>query len=75
MIAPWVKEILRCPETLQELERAPSGWKRSSDGKYFPDLDGLTSLVYPLQLSGDDEKMIGVTQLALHLSFLLPIPH
>jgi ubiquinone/menaquinone biosynthesis C-methylase UbiE len=57
MIAPWVKEILRCPETLQELERAPSGWKRSSDGKYFPDQDGLTSLVYPLQLSGDDEKM------------------
>lgn len=57
MLSSWVMEILRCPETLKRLERTESGWKRISDGKYFPDNNGLISLVYPYTLAGDDEKM------------------
>ena len=60
MVFSSVEEVLRCPETLQRLERADTGWRRSSDGKYFPDRDGITSLVYPYRLAGDDGKMNGL---------------
>jgi len=57
MIASWAQDILRCPETLGKLESVALGQRRCSDGRYFPDRDGITSLVYPFQLAGDDAKM------------------
>ena len=57
MVSSWVLDILRCPETNQKLFVSNHGLIRSSDGKLFPDRDGITSLVYPQELVGNDEKM------------------
>jgi ubiquinone/menaquinone biosynthesis C-methylase UbiE len=56
MLAPWVIEILRCPETGQRLE-ATHGALRRADGRLYADRDGIASLVFPVTLSADDAKM------------------
>ena len=57
MVSAWVLDILRCPETSQKILANDLGLIRSGDGKFFPDRDGITSLVYPKVLEGNDEKM------------------
>lgn len=57
VVSSWVLDVLRCPETNQKLSASDHGVIRSSDGKFFPDRDGITSLVYPQELVGNDEKM------------------
>jgi SAM-dependent methyltransferase len=55
----WLIDILRCPETRQKLKAEPGGFRRA-DGRWFPDRDGFTSLVFPAVLGGDDRRMNGV---------------
>lgn len=57
MVSSWVLDILRCPETKQTFVPADQGLRRSGDNKFFADQVGITSLVYPRALFGDDEKM------------------
>jgi ubiquinone/menaquinone biosynthesis C-methylase UbiE len=57
VLSSWVLDILRCPETKQKLVPADLGLRRSSDDKFFPDQDGIASLVYPQELVGDDERL------------------
>jgi ubiquinone/menaquinone biosynthesis C-methylase UbiE len=57
MPSPWLADILRCPQTRQPLERGCHGWKRCGDGKDYPDQDGITSLVWPHELAGNDKTM------------------
>jgi ubiquinone/menaquinone biosynthesis C-methylase UbiE len=57
MVSSWVVEILRCPETMQKLTQGTDGLHRIGDNKFFPDKDGITSLVYPEQIDGMDELM------------------
>jgi ubiquinone/menaquinone biosynthesis C-methylase UbiE len=57
MLSSWVLDILRCPETKQKFVPANKGLERCDDGKFFADQDGITSLVFPQELVGDDEKM------------------
>ncbi len=54
--APWLIELLRCPETGQSFEIC-DGLLTRNDGKRFPNCDGIISLVYPPLLSGEDQKM------------------
>lgn len=57
MLADWVVDLLRCPETGQMLKPCPDGLQRLGDGKVYVDHDGIAALVYPHQLDGDDAKM------------------
>lgn len=57
MLSDWVLDILRCPETMARFESHPDGLRRASDGKLYPDRDGIASLVYPAMLDGDDAHM------------------
>ncbi|MDR1968850.1 MAG: methyltransferase domain-containing protein [Burkholderiaceae bacterium] len=57
MPSPWLTNILRCPQTRQPLERGRHGWQRCSDGKEYPDQDGISSLVWPQELTGSDKTM------------------
>ena len=57
MLSSWLIDRLRCPQTGQPLVPVDKGLQRSGDGKFFPNQDGITSLVYPPQLVGDDEKL------------------
>jgi ubiquinone/menaquinone biosynthesis C-methylase UbiE len=52
----WLLSILRCPETGQTFQSRP-GLLVRSDGKIFPDKDGIASLVFPASLSGADARM------------------
>lgn len=56
MLADWVIEILRCPETRQRIELRAGALTRE-DGKVFVDRSGVASLVYPDALEGDDAMM------------------
>ncbi len=57
MLSPWIAELLRCPETGEALTRTESGWRRPSDGKLYADSDGMTALVWPVDLVGEDAAM------------------
>ena len=56
MPSTWLTAILRCPETHQAFTAVEGGLRRA-DGRLFPDVDGLRSLVYPSQVAGDDGRM------------------
>ncbi len=56
MLAAWIIDILRCPETQQRFE-ADEGALRRADGRRFPDRDGFASLAFPAALGGDDQRM------------------
>ena len=57
MLAPWMMDILRCPETGQELVPAEAGLRRRDGSKLFPDRDGIAALVHPPEPAGDDARM------------------
>lgn len=57
MLSAWVIDILRCPETMTRLDSHPDGLRRISDGRVYPDRDGIASLVYPATVDGDDARM------------------
>lgn len=48
---------LRCPKTQQRLIREATGLRTLDRCIFYPDRDGILSLVYPQNLSGEDEKM------------------
>lgn len=56
MYPEWLYEILRCPETL-ELLACENNKCICPDGKEYPVLDGILSLVYPPDITGSDAKM------------------
>jgi ubiquinone/menaquinone biosynthesis C-methylase UbiE len=51
----WLLEIIRCPETKEPLEIEDEYLVRK-DGFKYPIIDGILSLVYPHNLTGDDKK-------------------
>jgi ubiquinone/menaquinone biosynthesis C-methylase UbiE len=53
MLPDWAISLLRCPETGQRLE-LKGGVPVREDGKVFPCLDGIASLVYPQTLQEAD---------------------
>lgn len=53
MLPDWAISILRCPRTGQMLEPRGGALVRE-DGKVFPCLDGIASLVYPETLQDED---------------------
>ena len=53
MLPDWTIPLLRCPETGQRLEPRDGALVRE-DGKAFPCLDGIASLVYPQTLQHTD---------------------
>jgi SAM-dependent methyltransferase len=55
-MSPWLLSILRCPETGLRFQSRP-GLLVRSDGKTFPDRDGIASLVFPGSLTGEDARM------------------
>ena len=57
MLATWVIEALRCPETGQRLRREAGGWRRCSDGHVYADQEGISSLPFPVQLPQADARM------------------
>lgn len=56
MFAQWLIDILRCPETGFGFSLR-DGVLTRSDGKIFPDHDGIISLVYPEALTDSDKEM------------------
>lgn len=52
---PWLLDILRCPQTGERLLAQGSALLRP-DGMFYPILDGIPSLVYPVKLTGEDAK-------------------
>ncbi len=52
-----MQDILRSPQGGQALQRLETGWQNSTTSQDYPDRDGITSLVYPQELSGSDGKM------------------
>jgi ubiquinone/menaquinone biosynthesis C-methylase UbiE len=52
----WLLALLRCPETGQNFQARP-GLLLRTDGKAFPDQDGIPSLVFPPSLHGTDARM------------------
>lgn len=57
MLAGWMIEVLRCPETGQRLRREAQGWRRPDDGHWFADRLGISSLSFPEQLPEADARM------------------
>jgi ubiquinone/menaquinone biosynthesis C-methylase UbiE len=52
----WLNEIIRCPETGEPLTPYENAYIRA-DGKQYPIVDGILSIVYPESLSGADAGM------------------
>ncbi len=51
----WLEAILSCPQTLEPLTRSAAGYRRG-DGKTYRVIDGILSIVYPAELSGQDAE-------------------
>lgn len=56
MLSAWLVKMLKCPDTGLQFDWH-NGVLTRSDGKIFPDQDGIASLVYPPMLADNDEKM------------------
>jgi ubiquinone/menaquinone biosynthesis C-methylase UbiE len=54
MYTDWLLNGLRCPETLKTLKR--DGNRFESDGRIFEIKNDILSIVYPVDLGGDDAK-------------------
>jgi len=54
MYTNWLKDILRCPVTLNPLKHNGDGYE--SEGKVYHEKRGILSIVYPEELGGDDAK-------------------
>lgn len=52
----WLNEIIRCPETGEPLLSSDNAYLRA-DGKHYPIVDGILSIVYPESLTGQDAGM------------------
>jgi ubiquinone/menaquinone biosynthesis C-methylase UbiE/uncharacterized protein YbaR (Trm112 family) len=51
----WLLEIIRCPETKEPL-KIENDYLVGKDGFKYPIIDGIFSLVYPHNLTGEDKK-------------------
>ncbi len=51
----WLLEIIRCPETKEAL-RIENKYLVRNDGFKYPIIDGILSLAYPHNLTGEDKK-------------------
>ena len=52
----WLNAQMRCPQTGEPLTSAGDAYVRS-DGKSYPVVDGILSIVYPESLSGQDAEL------------------
>lgn len=52
----WLNAILKCPETGEPLTPSENAYIRA-DGKQYPIIDGILSIVYPESLSDQDAEM------------------